>query len=139
MTVALVIAVCGLALFGLVLGLRFLDARAWRQSLVALRLHPPAGLSADNVAAWLGSLSALTHASPWWLTPHPPVVIEISATAQGIAHYLLVPESMRGALQRAWRGFMPGFGSCRIRQALRSKGLGRAYALVIVNWCVIRL
>lgn len=108
MTVALVMAVCGLVLFSLVLGLRFYDAQAWRRSLVALRLHPPAGLSADNVAAWLGSLSALTHASPWWLTPQPPMVIEISAVAQGIAHYLLVPESMRGALLGSVRAHLPG-------------------------------
>jgi hypothetical protein len=114
MTVALVISVCGLVLFGLVLGLRFHDAQVWRRSLVALRLHPPAGLSADNVAAWLGSLSALTHASPWWLTPHPPVVIEISATAQGIAHYLLVPESMRSALLGSVRAHLPG---ARIEEA----------------------
>lgn len=114
MMVALVIAVSGLALLVLVLVLRLWDAQAWRRSLVALRLHPPAGLSADNVAAWLGSLSALTHASPWWLTPQPPVVIEIRASAQGIVHHLLVPESMRAAVLGSVRAHLPG---ARIEEA----------------------
>ena len=130
MTVALVITVCGLVLFGLVLMLRFLDAQAWRQSLVALRLHPPAGLSADDIAAWLGSLSALTHASPWWLTPQPPVVIEIVATAQGIAHYLLVPESMRGALLGSVRAHLPG---ARIEDA-SSYLEARPHPVVAAEW-----
>src|ERR1700683_1273402 len=114
MTSAVAIAACGLVLFGLVLGLRFLDARGWRESLVALRLHLPAGLNADDVAAWLGSLSALTHASPWRLTPQPPVVIEIRATAQGISHYLLVPETMRGTVLGSVRAHLPG---ARIEEA----------------------
>jgi Type IV secretion-system coupling protein DNA-binding domain len=108
MTVALSIVACGLVLLGLVLALRFIDGRAWRQSLVALRLHPPTGLNADAVAAWLGSLSALTHVSPWRLTPQPPVVIEICAMAEGIAHYLLVPVSMRGAVLGSVRAHLPG-------------------------------
>lgn len=109
MTVALAIAAFGLlALFGLLLGLRFLDARAWRRSLIALRLHPPARLTADNVSAWLGSLSALTHASWWWLTPQPPLVIEITATAQGIVHHVLLPEPMRAAVLGSVRAHLSG-------------------------------
>jgi hypothetical protein len=53
-------------------------------------------------------LSALTHAPWWWLVPYPPVVIEITATAGGIAHYLLVPEKQRGAVLASVRAHLPG-------------------------------
>src|SRR5689334_5106217 len=95
-------------MFGLVLLVRFIEGQAWRQSLTAFRLHPPAGLTPDQVAAWLGSLSALTHAPWWWLVPYPPVVIEITAAAGGIAHYLLVPERQRGAVLASVRAHLPG-------------------------------
>jgi hypothetical protein len=98
----------GLLLFGLVLLSRYIEGQAWRQSLTAFRLHPPAGLTPDQVAAWLGSLSALTHAPWWWLVPYPPVVIEITATAGGITHYLLVPERQRGAVLASVRAHLPG-------------------------------
>jgi hypothetical protein len=107
-TIALVLLLFGLIVFGLVLGARHVDSLAWRRSLTAFRLHPPAGLTPDQVAAWLGSLSALTHA-PWWgLLPYPPVVIEITATASGIAHYLLVPEKQRGAVLASVRAHLSG-------------------------------
>lgn len=98
----------GLLTLGLILLARLLDARAWRRSLIALRLYPPVGLTPENVTAWLGALSALTHASRWWLVPYPPVVIEIVATTEGIAHYLLVPERQRGAVLAACRAHLPG-------------------------------
>lgn len=108
MTVAIALLVTGLLVFGLLLTARYLEAQAWRRSLVALRLYPPAGLSPDQVAAWLGSLSALTHASSLWLLPYPPLVIEIVATTEGIAHYLLLPERQRGSVLAACRAHLPG-------------------------------
>jgi hypothetical protein len=98
----------GLTAVALILLARLLDARTWRHSLIALRLYPPAGLTPENVTAWLGSLSALTHASRWLLLPYPPVVVEIVATAEGIAHYLLVPDRMRSAVLAACRAHLPG-------------------------------
>ena len=108
MSPALALLAFGLSVFSLILVVRHLNASAWQRSLIALRLYPPAGLTPDTVAAWLGSLSALTHASRWWLLPYPPVVIEIVATPEGIAHYLLVPERMRGAILAACRAHLPG-------------------------------
>lgn len=108
MIAALAFLASGLLALGLMLLARILDARAWRRSLVAFRLFPPAGLTPENVTAWLGSLSALTHASRWWLLPYPPLVIEIVATTEGIAHYLLVPERQRGAVLAACRAHLPG-------------------------------
>jgi hypothetical protein len=105
---ALSLLIAGLLIFGLILTARFLDAKAWRQSLTAFRLYPPAGLTPDNVAAWLGSLSALTHAAWWWILPYPPVVVEIVATPEGIAHYLLVPSTMRGAILGSIRAHLAG-------------------------------
>jgi hypothetical protein len=105
---ALVFLAFGLLAFGLILLTRMLDARAWRRSLVAFRLYPPAGLTPENVTAWLGSLSALTHAPRWWLLPYPPLVIEIVATTEGIAHYLLVPERQCGAVLAACRAHLSG-------------------------------
>lgn len=108
MIAALMLLVAGLLVFGVLLAARYVDARSWRQSLIACRLYPPAGLTPESVTAWLGSLSALTHASWWWLLPYPPLVIEIVATPEGIAHYLLMPERMRGAVLAACRAHLSG-------------------------------
>ncbi len=108
MNVALGMAALGFTILGLVLAARHAEAVAWRRSLVALRLRSPASLTADQAGAWLGSLSALTHASWWWLLPAPPVVVEIVATAEGVAHYLLVPATMRGAVLSAVRAHLAG-------------------------------
>src|SRR5690242_2116297 len=98
MVIWLVILLGGLTLFGLTLLMRSIQAKEWAQSLVAFRLSPPGGLKPEAVSAWLGSLSAVTHASGWWLLPHPPLVIEIVATSKGIAHYLLMPQNLRSAV-----------------------------------------
>lgn len=108
MSTAVVLLVFGLLIFALVLLARLLDTYAWRQSLTAFKLYPPAGLTPENVTAWLGSLSALTHASWWWLLPYPPLVIEVVATSEGIAHYLLLPEQQRGAILASCRAHLPG-------------------------------
>jgi hypothetical protein len=109
-TIALAFLVAGLFAFALILLARLLDARSWRRSLTAFRLYPPAGLTPENVTAWLGSVSALTHASWWWVLPYPPLVIEIVGTPEGITHYLLVPEKQRGAVLAACRAHLPGNG-----------------------------
>jgi hypothetical protein len=107
-TTALAFFAAGLFAFALILLARLLDARSWRRSLTAFRLYPPAGLTPENVTAWLGSVSALTHASWWWVLPYPPLVIEIVGTPEGITHYLLVPEKQRGAVLAACRAHLPG-------------------------------
>jgi hypothetical protein len=92
-----------------VLVARAVEARSWAQSLVAYRLSPPAGLKPEAVAAWLGSLSALTHAERLWrLLPQPPLVVEIVASSRGIAHYLLVPATLSGAVLASARAHLVG-------------------------------
>jgi hypothetical protein len=108
MSLAFLLLAFGLLLLALLLLARGLEAQAWRRSLTAFKLYPPAGLTPENVTAWLGSLSALTHASSWWLLPYPPIVVEVVATAAGISHYLLVPEKMRGAILASCRAHLPG-------------------------------
>lgn len=108
MVTLLVILLGGLTLFGLTLLMRSIQAKEWAQSLVAFRLGAPSGLKPEAVSAWLGSLSALTHASGWWLLPHPPLVVEIVASRHGIAHYVLMPRNLRSAVLASVRAHLPG-------------------------------
>lgn len=59
MAAVLSIALGGTAILGVVMGWRWLEARAWRRSLVALSVQFPRGLKADQVSAWLGLLGTL--------------------------------------------------------------------------------
>ena len=88
----------GLAIFGVVVGWRWLEAQSWRQSLVALALQFPRGLKADQLSAWLATLGSL----------RVPVALEIVATREVIAHYLLVPKVRRADVLAGTRGVLPG-------------------------------
>jgi len=108
MTVAMVILVGGLIVVATILVARWTDALAWQRSLTAFRLVLPASLKADDVTAWLGTVAASTHAPRGALVPLPPVALEVCATHQGIGHFLLVPERMRGAMLSGLRAGLPG-------------------------------
>lgn len=71
-SILLSIVLGGLAIVGVVIGWRWLDAQRWRESLVALRLQFPRGLKADQVSAWLAMLGSLRVA----------VALEIVATRE---------------------------------------------------------
>ena len=62
----------GLLSIGLVLGLRWLEARRWRGYLVTYQLELPRRLDHDQVNDWLAALGAATR--------HIPVVIEVWTT-----------------------------------------------------------
>lgn len=98
----------GLAVVGVVVGGRWVEARAWRRSLVAFRLRWPADLSVEAVAGWLSAINAVTHAPRLALLPMPPVALEVVGSVTGIEHVLLVPEGMRGAVLSGIRGCLPG-------------------------------
>ncbi|HJQ08033.1 MAG TPA: hypothetical protein VJ836_00970 [Candidatus Saccharimonadales bacterium] len=108
MTLALLILAGGLAVIGLVLLARWLDARAWAASLRVYRLHLPANLTADDVARWLSNVSAITHPPLWSLLPMPPVSLEITATSNGITHYILVMETVKEKMLSGVRAALPG-------------------------------
>jgi energy-coupling factor transporter ATP-binding protein EcfA2 len=91
-----------------VIGARWLDARAWQRSLVSLVLRLPGDLTTDQISIWLSSVAALTHAPRGALLPQPPVVVEVSATAAGIRHRLWIPKASLGALLASLRAALPG-------------------------------
>ena len=96
--VVLSILLGGAAIFGVVVGWRWLDGAVWRQSLTALCLQFPRGLKADELSAWLGMLSSL----------RTPIALEIVATHQAIAHYLLIPKTRRADVLTGTRAVLPG-------------------------------
>ena len=96
--VILSVFVGGVAILGVVVGWRWLDAQNWRQSLVAYRLQFPRGLKADQVSAWLGMLGSL----------RVVVGLEVKATHEAITHYLLVPETRRAEVLTGTRSLLPG-------------------------------
>jgi hypothetical protein len=114
MILALAILATGLSVLGIILTARWWDMQAWRRSLVAFRLHPPASLAPGDVANWLAGIAATTHPSRFTLMPLPPVALETVATSRGIAHYVLVVESAQGQLLSGLRGALPG---ARIEEA----------------------
>ena len=108
MTTTILLLAGGLAVLGIVVLARWLDARAWRSSLGAYRIVLPANLTPDDVAAWVGGVAASTHAPRLALVSYPPVALEISADRQGINHYLLTPEKLRATVLSGLRAALPG-------------------------------
>ena len=98
----------GLAVLSVVLGARLLEARTWARSLQALRLTLPAGLKVEDVARWLATIAAATHAPRWSLLPEPPVAIEVVARRSGIEHVVLVPRRLRSTVLSGLRAALPG-------------------------------
>src|SRR5262245_58125690 len=98
MTLVLLVLIPGLVILGVVLTARYLDALAWRRSLVAFTMRLPFGLSIDDIARWLTSVAAATHAPRLTLLPYPPVALEVVATRDGIQHLLLVPKQMQATI-----------------------------------------
>ena len=100
MIAALLLASGGFAMLGLILTARWLESRWWRGRLVAYQLRLPAGLTADQVASWLGVLAADTQR---W-----PVSFELEAGRRGIKYYLLVPLGHEGGILARLRSALPG-------------------------------
>lgn len=92
----LTVVLGGLSLLGIILGARLLEAAGWRRSLVAFRLALPSNLTAETVAEWLATVRAMVHAPRWALLPSPPIAIEVTGTADGIEHVVLVPAGFVG-------------------------------------------
>lgn len=86
------------AIFGVVIGWRWLDWYWWRQSLVAYSMQFPRDLTADDLASWLAMLASL----------RTPVALELTATAEAISHYLMVPKARQAEVLAGTRGVLPG-------------------------------
>jgi len=106
---SLTLALVGLGvLFANLLVARWSALRQWRRTMVAFRLYLPCDLTIDAASRWLATIAATTHPPRWSLFPLQPVVLEVVATYQGIAHYVLVVPSMRGALLAGMQATLPG-------------------------------
>ena len=106
MTAALLILLGGLAVLGLVVFVRWDDARAWRVSLTTYRLILPQSLTTADVAAWLAHVVATTHASGLAVHVPPALGLEVTADSNGITHTLIVPKNLTGSV-------LAGLSACR--------------------------
>src|SRR6266568_4406252 len=103
-----VLSLGGLVVFGVVLLARQMEGGSWRRSLTAYRLRLASDLSVDDVAAWLSTVNAATHAPLFSLLPAPPIALELVASKHGIEHVLLVSETMQGVMLANLRSSLPG-------------------------------
>lgn len=119
MILAAVIIACGLlAALGLIIGIRWVEFVSWQARLVVYQLRLPAGLSPDQVSAWLGTVAADTRR---W-----PVGFELVATHKGISYYLLVPLPLAGGLLARLRSALPGVRDEEASDFLASRPLVQA-------------
>jgi hypothetical protein len=121
------IVVVGLFLVVLVYIASIFEIRQWRRSLVAFRLYLPRNVTVDTAAHWLATIAATTHPHPSSLFLLPPVVLEVQASHQGIAHYILVAPSLRHALLAGIQATLPGAatGRCEDEGSDEQSGTGR--------------
>ena len=131
MTAAATLA-AGAVLVGCVIcAVRWVDARLWRRSLIGYRLRLPADIATEQVATWLASLSALTHAPRGALLPQPPLVLEVVARHTGVEHWLLVPRRMAGAVLASMRASLPGVRLEARQSAVDPPQAGFRYAVEV--------
>ncbi len=134
MTPVLPLLVASLAvLFVLVLTVRYLDARSWRRSLLAIELLMPIGLKTDDINCWLNTVAAATHGPRLALLPHPPLVLEVVASAEGIRHVLLVPRSFRATVLGGLRAALPGVRLTETADYLATRPLCTAAAEAVLT------
>ena len=95
---AAVLGLAGVGLFGF--GARVVihewNVSRWRRSLVAFELRLPRTATVDEVGRWVGTLRAMVPARRWWSPlPRRPLVVETTATRDGIRRVVLVPSRLR--------------------------------------------
>jgi hypothetical protein len=90
------------------LGLRAVNAKAWRRSLVAYALRLPHGLAAADVAGFLTATTGLRARK--WQRPFVvrAMVLEVTATSDGIIHHLFIPARYADTVLAALRAAIPG-------------------------------
>jgi hypothetical protein len=87
---------------------RLRNAAVWRASLVCYELRFPRGLAAAQVTAFFNGLAGLS-GSRWQRAVEPrAVVLELSATAEGIGHFLLIPQPQAPFVLATVRAALPG-------------------------------
>jgi hypothetical protein len=108
---AVVSGVAGVGLFGF--GARVvlheLQAAHWRRSLVAFELRLPRTATVAEVARWVGTLRAMVRARRWWsILPRWPLVVETSATREGVRRVVLIPSRLRSEVISTLGALVPG-------------------------------
>jgi hypothetical protein len=97
----------GLSVAGL-LGFRESSRRRWQESLVAYALRLPRGLEASDVAAVLVACTGLRASKLRRPFSVRAVVLEVTATSDGIVHHLFVPAVSSDIVLAALRAAAPG-------------------------------
>lgn len=88
----------GLVILTVIVGWRGHDARVWRQSLVALSVRFPRGLTAAQVSDWLAMIGSM----------RTVVNIEVMATNDSVSHYVVMPKARQADLVAGTRAIVPG-------------------------------
>jgi Type IV secretion-system coupling protein DNA-binding domain len=88
----------GGAIFGVVIGWRWLDWQRWQQSLSAMTVRFPHGLTSNQVSAWCAMLASL----------RTPIGLEMVAAEGTISHYVLAPKSRIAEVRAGTQAMLPG-------------------------------
>jgi len=81
----------------------------WRRSLVAFELRLSRTASVGEVSRWVGTVRAMVRARRWWsMLPRCPLVVETTATREGIRRVLLVPSRLRTGVVSTLAAVIPG-------------------------------
>ena len=83
----------------------------WTADLETYELRFPRGLDADDVTAFFRGVAGIVPARWERSIAVRAVALEVSATAAGIRHYLLVPRPQAGTVLAALRAALPGVTS----------------------------
>jgi hypothetical protein len=104
----LVITIAGLVVVAGVLMARESSRRNWQRSLVGYALRLPRGLEAADVAAFLTTCTGLRARRGQRPFVVRAMVLEVTATSEGIVHHLFIPAAVTDIVLAALRAAMPG-------------------------------
>jgi hypothetical protein len=90
------------------LAMREINRRAWQRSLVPYAIKLPHGLAATDVAAFLTACTGLRARK--WQRPFVvrALVLEVTATSDGIIHHLFIPARYADTVLAGLRAAIPG-------------------------------
>jgi hypothetical protein len=109
----LTVIITGAALLVAILAVRLGARRAWRRSLVAYAIRLPQGLDSQDVAAFLTACTGIRPRRWMRLFVLRALVLEVTATSDGIIHHLFVPERLSDIVLGALRAAIPGASAGR--------------------------
>lgn len=108
MKLAALLLFIGIIPLWVLLAARYLDAKAWRQSLVALQVQLSAHTTIGDVERWLARVQVMTESPQWFLLPNTPLALEVRAERGRIEHVVLAPKRLKQAVVTSLQAAMPG-------------------------------